>query len=66
LSHDQTQRAETVPSQIQDEGSPGDGDDTEQRTDFRQLGSQHRRHEDDRRVGDQQGQGDLAAFAQLG
>ena len=58
-----THRAETFPSQKQDEGSPGDGDDAEQRTQLRQFGRQRQRHEDNWRVGDQRGQGDLAAFA---
>jgi hypothetical protein len=40
-----THRAETVPSQIQDKGSPGEGDEAEQRTEFRQLGSQHERQD---------------------
>ena len=58
-----THWAETIPSQIQDESSPGDGDEAEQRTELRQLGRHDQRHGDDRRVGDQRGQGDLAALA---
>jgi len=49
----QTRRAETVPSQIQDKGCPGEGDDAVKQMEFRLLRRHFQRHDDDWRIGGQ-------------
>ena len=54
--------AKAFPGQVQDEGSAGDGHNAEQEAELRHLRRQRQRQGDNRGIGDQRGQGDLAAF----
>ena len=57
-----TYGAEAFPGQIQDEGSARDRHNAEQEAELLHLRRQRQRQGDNRCIGDQRGQGDLAAF----